>query len=75
MFNGAPIPAICAKSFQNPVAPCMTAHGYRQYLAYQPASRFWAFQGIETGIFMVLAAALLAVTYWVLGGGTSIPAG
>ena len=28
---------------------------------YQPASRYWAFQGIETGIFVVLAAALLAV--------------
>ncbi len=65
VFNGAPIPVVCAKSIQNP-GPCMTAHGYRQYLAYQPASRFWAFQGIETGIFLVLAAALLAVTYWVL---------
>ena len=44
----------------------MTAHGYREYLTYQPASRFWAFQGIETGIFVVLAAILLAVTFWVL---------
>ena len=35
-------------------------------MTYQPASRFWAFQGIETGIFAVLAAALLAVTFWVL---------
>ena len=46
--------------------PCLAAHGYRGYLTYQPASRFWAFQGIETGIFLVLAAALLAVTFWVL---------
>ena len=44
----------------------MAAHGYRGYLTYQPASRFWAFQGIETGIFVVLAAVLLAVTFWVL---------
>ena len=44
----------------------MAAHGYREYLTYQPASRFWAFQGIETGIFVVLAAILLAVTFWVL---------
>ena len=42
------------------------AHGYRGYVTYQPASRFWAFQGIETGIFVVLAAILLAVTFWVL---------
>ena len=42
------------------------AHGYRGYVTYQPASRFWAFQGIETGIFVMLAAILLAVTFWVL---------
>ncbi|MDX6394945.1 MAG: hypothetical protein QOJ73_6008 [Streptosporangiaceae bacterium] len=45
---------------------CLTAHGYRGYMTFQPASRFWAFQGIETGIFVVLAAVLLGVTFWVL---------
>jgi hypothetical protein len=65
VFNGAPVPTVCAKALQNP-APCMAAHGYRGYLSYQPASRFWAFQGIETGIFLVLAAILLGVTFWVL---------
>jgi hypothetical protein len=45
---------------------CMTAHGYRGYVTYQPASRFWAFQGIETAIFVALAAALLGVAFWVL---------
>jgi hypothetical protein len=65
VFNGSPVPAVCAKAIQNP-APCMAAHGYRAYLAYQPASRFWTFQGIETGIFVVLAAVLLAITFWVL---------
>jgi hypothetical protein len=48
------------------VLSCMSAQGYRGYLSYQPASRFWAFQGIETGIFVVLAAALAGVTFWVL---------
>ena len=65
VFNGSPVPAVCQKVVQNP-APCMAAHGYRWHLAYQPASRFWAFQGIETGIFLVLAAVLLATTFWVL---------
>jgi hypothetical protein len=37
-----------------------------RYLTYQPASRFWAFQGIETGIYVVLAAVLFGVTFWVL---------
>jgi hypothetical protein len=40
----------------------LAAHGYRGFITYQPASRYWAFQGIETGIFVLLAAALIAVT-------------
>jgi hypothetical protein len=32
-------------------------------LTYQPADRFWAFQGIETGVFIVLAACLAAFAY------------
>ncbi|MGH9044491.1 MAG: hypothetical protein ACRDVP_06615 [Acidimicrobiales bacterium] len=32
-------------------------------LTYQPADRFWAFQGIETGIYIVLAAGLVALAY------------
>jgi hypothetical protein len=69
-YDGVPIPAAClhAAATPNPGAalPCLAAHGYRGYLTYQPASRFWAFQGIEAGIFVVLAAILLAVTFWVL---------
>jgi hypothetical protein len=69
-YDGVPIPAAClhAAASPNPQAPvpCLAAHGYHGYLTYQPASRFWAFQGIETGIFVVLAAALLAVAFWVL---------
>jgi hypothetical protein len=44
------------------VISCMSAHGYRGFVTYQPGSRYWAFQGIETGIFVLLAAALIAVT-------------
>jgi ABC-type transport system involved in multi-copper enzyme maturation permease subunit len=45
---------------------CMAAHGYRAVISYQPAGRYWAFQGIETGIFLFLAAALIAVTAMVV---------
>jgi hypothetical protein len=69
-YNGAPIPAGCMRFTGRPnpgaLVPCLSAHGYRGYVTYQPASRFWAFQGIETGIFVVLAAVLLGVTFWVL---------
>ena len=70
--DGVPVPAACQKfvgetgTNLHAVLSCMSAHGYRGYVTYQPASRFWAFQGIETGIFAVLAAVLLGVTFWVL---------
>jgi hypothetical protein len=40
----------------------MAARGYHVIITYQPAGRYWAFQGIETGIFVFLAAVLIAVT-------------
>jgi hypothetical protein len=69
-LNGLQVPVagqkcVTGTSIQGATS-CLAAHGYRGYLAYQPASRFWAFQGIETGIFVVLAAVLLGVTFWVL---------
>ena len=51
---------------QGGATSCLIAHGYRGFLTYQPGSRYWAFQGIETGIFIVLAAALVALTAIVL---------
>ena len=46
-----------------PPASCTQALShFRAFLTYQPADRYWTFQGIETGIFLVLAAALIAVT-------------
>jgi hypothetical protein len=69
-WQGSPIPAACRQAFASlgpkGVPACLTAHGYRGYLTYQPAGRFWAFQGIETGIYLVLAAALLGATFWAI---------
>ncbi|MGH3206614.1 MAG: ABC transporter permease [Trebonia sp.] len=48
------------------VVSCLTQHGYVQYLTYQPADRYWPFQFIEAGIFVALAAALIAVTFAVI---------
>lgn len=42
---------------------CLASHGFHQAITYQPASRFWAFQGIEAAIFLVLGAALVALAY------------
>jgi hypothetical protein len=54
------------------VSACLAGHGYRQIDLYQPASRFWAFQGIEFAIFAGLAVMLLVVTfYWIVRRSTS----
>jgi ABC-type transport system involved in multi-copper enzyme maturation permease subunit len=73
-FNGAPVDALpraCAGLANSPdpnVTPsCRAAlSGFRSFVTYQPASRFWTFQGIETSLFVVLAAILLIVTAVVL---------
>jgi hypothetical protein len=49
-----------------PLLSCMQAHGWRGIVTYQPASRYWQFQGIETGICVLLAAALIAVTFVII---------
>lgn len=38
--------------------------GYRQQVAYQPASRFWPMQWAETGLFLGLSALLAAFCFW-----------
>jgi hypothetical protein len=48
------------------VVSCAQAHGIRGYVTYQPASRYWAVQGIETGIFLLVAVALIAVAFAVV---------
>ena len=63
--NLASLPSACRNlASQSPQKffPCLTARGYHGFITYQPADRYWAFQGIETGIFVLLAAALIAVT-------------
>jgi hypothetical protein len=61
------LPAACSSSFpggKGVNGPCLAAHGFHQILTYQPDSRFWAFQGMEAGIFLVLAVVLVGFTFW-----------
>jgi ABC-type transport system involved in multi-copper enzyme maturation permease subunit len=78
--NGVPITAIPASCrgllFRDPTtlsraqvhqaASCMQTSGFRGFTTYQPAYHYWPFQGIETGIYLALAAILLAVTFFVV---------
>ena len=50
-----------------PFSECTAALGrlgLRQVVTYQPASRYWAFQGYEVAIFVVLALALGGCCAW-----------
>jgi hypothetical protein len=40
------------------------AANFHEVVTYQPASRYWAFQGLETGLFVVLALMLTGVSFW-----------
>jgi len=48
-------------AFTPPPSCVQAVSHFRGFLTYQPADRYWTFQGIETGIFVILAAALIAV--------------
>ena len=43
---------------------CIHNHGWLAFTTYQPADRFWPFQGIEAGILVALAVGLLALAIW-----------
>jgi hypothetical protein len=46
---------------------CMARRGIREAITYQPGSRYWPLQWIETGIFLCLALGLAGVCFWRLG--------
>ncbi len=46
------------------ITACYQANGIFTQQVYQPLSRFWLFQGIETLIFLALAAGLVALAFW-----------
>ncbi len=60
-FNG--VERLCGAPSAAALA-CLRQRGVREVVLYQPADRFWLFQGIESAIFLGLAAGLLALTVW-----------
>jgi hypothetical protein len=57
---------VCATHRTTPdvVAQCIHTHGWLSYVIYQPADRFWLFQGIESMISFGLTLALLGLAFW-----------
>ena len=62
-FNVNTVKACLGSNFQ----ACQNALGrlhLKDVIAYQPASRFWAFQWYETGIFLAAAVLLAGFCFW-----------
>jgi ABC-type transport system involved in multi-copper enzyme maturation permease subunit len=55
---------ICGSAIQNDFVSCMQSHGVLVSTTYHPASQFWAFQGIESAMFLLLAAASISLALW-----------
>jgi hypothetical protein len=56
-------PAACM-SADTDFMQCLASNGVRMAISYQPASRYWDFQWLETGVFLMLAAGLGGACYW-----------
>jgi hypothetical protein len=64
VFSGPPGAACTGNSTPNACSNWLNSLHLRQQVSYQPASRFWPLQWIETGIYVVLAAGLGWLTVW-----------
>jgi hypothetical protein len=58
-------PAACGPNYTFSACRAVVARMHRrQVVAYQPGSRFWAFQWHETAIYLALALALAGLCVW-----------
>jgi hypothetical protein len=61
------LPDSASAKFAGDPGRCLDKLGIREVVEYQPASRYWAIQLSETGIFLVLALGLAGSCFWLLG--------
>jgi hypothetical protein len=54
------------KASSGALAQCLSGHGYTLWIGYQPASRFWPFQWIESSWLLALSVLLIAGTVWLV---------
>ena len=63
-FGGSLNPPPPGSTAAQHVQACFAQHGVFASVIYQPANRFWFFQGTESAILLVPAGALLALAVW-----------
>jgi ABC-type transport system involved in multi-copper enzyme maturation permease subunit len=65
VFTG-PATAACLGNNSQACMSWLLGQHLSQIVSYEPASRFWAFQWYETGVFILLAVALAGLCAWTL---------
>jgi hypothetical protein len=58
----APAPPASERSFEH--CANLAAARFHEVATYQPASNYWPLQWAETGVYLVLAAALIGLAFW-----------
>lgn len=67
VVNPSDVPSACRVAlYGRPLANCLDARGFHIAVRYQPASRFWALQGIETALFVAAGTALVVFAFWLV---------
>jgi ABC-type transport system involved in multi-copper enzyme maturation permease subunit len=61
--NGHSVQVMPGKIGTGSIDACLNDAGYHQIAKYQPASRYWDFQDIEAGLYLVLSALAITATY------------
>ena len=64
VFNGPATAACTGNGSPQDCINWLNSLHLRQQVSYQPASRFWPLQWIETGIYLILAAGLALLCTW-----------
>jgi hypothetical protein len=58
------LPSNCSpESSSASLAQCLSTHGIRLGVTYQPASHYWPLQSAETGIYLILSVALIGYCF------------
>lgn len=63
---GNPMPIISENGGPAISVDCLNTLGYKMDIKYQPASRYWDFQWIETALYLAMSGIVISATYWLV---------
>lgn len=64
--NGATTSITSINGGPNVSGSCLEKAGYHYIISYQPANRYWEFQSIELGLYLIVSIVPIGFTYWLV---------